>query len=726
MTKKLLKSMLVAAGMVMGLNVAQAESIEATLMHTASSSCGGDAAAYTSTVDAEKEHVNNAGFNATWQGAAYAEFALAIPKGFGVQKATLSYTCIGESRRDRDCDIYYANVGEALDYDEMAAGAAKVNLDATWIVKTSFPKYTDDTPSELQSKDVTLAVQSIVASGQSYIIFKWTGNPGGGDIYGMASTQSPTLVLDLVDASTLTTYTIKFTDGAQELKDAKVFSGNIGDEVTYSDDLTADFTKDGIKYTFTGASANSIVLDADPEKNVIELYFEEAPKFSYSLVNNIDYTTVASGSDYQGEVAVPFPKYYQIGNKLYEAAQEQTNEKDYFRYHIQLDYDQYSGVVSYEKAVIEDVVFYSEIEDLEGMNKSADGNANIRCSNGALGYNGDEDIKVTTLPAGNYKIMTVAWGNSGTTITIQCGENELACETLGYLAPYEMDVKLTSATDVIIKAGGASTKGLDYIIIQEVPETYSFTLKSDRGTIIKEGTGYAGTVVAVAYPRFEWDKDKEQLFEARAITEEGSVGWYKYQFELVEDGQVVEIPYDLKLFEGVVFYAEAENVEGLSVSSKANGDIRCSNAAGAWNASDAEVTLAEVPEDEYVLTTSFWGSTGQTLTINCGGTAFSNETTGSLTQVSTQPMTFSTVTLPKSGDSQRYFDLFFIQKASYAIIKGDVNGDGKVNVGDIMAVINVMAGQGGEAEKAAADLNGDGSVNVGDIMAVINIMAGIK
>ena len=56
--------------------------------------------------------------------------------------------------------------------------------------------------------------------------------------------------------------------------------------------------------------------------------------------------------------------------------------------------------------------------------------------------------------------------------------------------------------------------------------------------------------------------------------------------------------------------------------------------------------------------------------------------------------------------------------------KGDVNGDGKVNVGDIMAVINVMAGLDGEAEKAAADVNGDGKVNVGDIMAVINIMAG--
>ena len=52
--------------------------------------------------------------------------------------------------------------------------------------------------------------------------------------------------------------------------------------------------------------------------------------------------------------------------------------------------------------------------------------------------------------------------------------------------------------------------------------------------------------------------------------------------------------------------------------------------------------------------------------------------------------------------------------------KGDVNGDGNVNVGDIMAVINVMATN---AYDDKADVNQDGKVNVGDIMAVINIMA---
>jgi len=55
-------------------------------------------------------------------------------------------------------------------------------------------------------------------------------------------------------------------------------------------------------------------------------------------------------------------------------------------------------------------------------------------------------------------------------------------------------------------------------------------------------------------------------------------------------------------------------------------------------------------------------------------------------------------------------------------VSGDVNGDGSVDVGDIMSIINYMAGAEGISE-SLADVNRDGSVDVGDIMAIINIMA---
>ena len=52
-------------------------------------------------------------------------------------------------------------------------------------------------------------------------------------------------------------------------------------------------------------------------------------------------------------------------------------------------------------------------------------------------------------------------------------------------------------------------------------------------------------------------------------------------------------------------------------------------------------------------------------------------------------------------------------------IKGDVNGDGEVNIADINVVIAVILGG---ASNTAADVNNDGEVNIADVNAVINII----
>lgn len=56
-------------------------------------------------------------------------------------------------------------------------------------------------------------------------------------------------------------------------------------------------------------------------------------------------------------------------------------------------------------------------------------------------------------------------------------------------------------------------------------------------------------------------------------------------------------------------------------------------------------------------------------------------------------------------------------------VKGDVDGNGTVGVGDIEAILNIMAG--GDSNPAA-DVDGNGSVGVGDIEAILNIMAGVE
>ena len=54
-------------------------------------------------------------------------------------------------------------------------------------------------------------------------------------------------------------------------------------------------------------------------------------------------------------------------------------------------------------------------------------------------------------------------------------------------------------------------------------------------------------------------------------------------------------------------------------------------------------------------------------------------------------------------------------------VKGDVNGDGSVDVADISSIISTMAGD--SSYGTAADVNGDGTVDVADISTVITIMA---
>lgn len=57
-------------------------------------------------------------------------------------------------------------------------------------------------------------------------------------------------------------------------------------------------------------------------------------------------------------------------------------------------------------------------------------------------------------------------------------------------------------------------------------------------------------------------------------------------------------------------------------------------------------------------------------------------------------------------------------------IKGDVNGDGIVDVSDINALINILLGSADSTP--AADVTGDGVVDVSDVNIVINIMLGVN
>jgi len=52
---------------------------------------------------------------------------------------------------------------------------------------------------------------------------------------------------------------------------------------------------------------------------------------------------------------------------------------------------------------------------------------------------------------------------------------------------------------------------------------------------------------------------------------------------------------------------------------------------------------------------------------------------------------------------------------------GEVNGDGAINIGDVVFVINYIFREGPPSEpQSRSDANGDGAVNIGDPVFIIS------
>lgn len=65
-----------------------------------------------------------------------------------------------------------------------------------------------------------------------------------------------------------------------------------------------------------------------------------------------------------------------------------------------------------------------------------------------------------------------------------------------------------------------------------------------------------------------------------------------------------------------------------------------------------------------------------------------------------------------------------VTKAATPGLRGDINGDGKVDVTDVNVVVNIILGKDSKDNYPNADTDGNGTVDVTDVNAVVNIILG--
>lgn len=106
-------------------------------------------------------------------------------------------------------------------------------------------------------------------------------------------------------------------------------------------------------------------------------------------------------------------------------------------------------------------------------------------------------------------------------------------------------------------------------------ETYQYTVTSSVGDYQVEGEAIEGETVKVAYPRYV--NVDGTLYEKAATNKE-----YNYSFVVNEDGQEETLDYNPTEISNVIYFAEGEDVEGMTVTSESNIAIRSSNSKAGY------------------------------------------------------------------------------------------------------------------------------------------------
>ena len=112
---------MLAMTLVCGAQISWADTVNATLDHTAGSGWS-SAASEGYTVDSESEYYNT-DYGTGWAGAAFAQFSFTIPEGHSVTSAKLTWACNQYNKKRYSSEIFYLNSGVSINFETFVTDA---------------------------------------------------------------------------------------------------------------------------------------------------------------------------------------------------------------------------------------------------------------------------------------------------------------------------------------------------------------------------------------------------------------------------------------------------------------------------------------------------------------------------------------------------------------------------------------------------------------------------
>ena len=252
------------------------------------------------------------------------------------------------------------------------------------------------------------------------------------------------------------------------------------------------------------------------------------------------------------------------------------------------------------------------------------------------------------------------------TINYKLGENIVKTETGNSVVGVSVEAKAPftvedqkyyfaeGAQTSLTLAEDASANVLD-VAVRKAYE-YNYTIKNNVNSETITGVCVEGEEATVPFKQYLLVDGT--LYEKAAINNQ-----YNLTIAPTADNYEETIQYSATDITGVVYFSEAEEIEGMTATGSSNANIRCSNSLGGY--SDAAVTATTLPAGKYKVTVQVWGNAGATITVKAGDDfSFGTETAGYRLAATSNEFTINketTVTI-EGTESSKPLDWIYIQK----------------------------------------------------------------